>query len=547
MTDGYRRCIVRFSDLLSRADEGTLQQLIGRPALRLLKALDPALASPSSLRDLLLGLRSPADLLIDPEARVQLLDGLRPLEAQRLTEILDLHTGSDPYTTLRSLTVRRNSNRERDLLSFFELPVPQPVAPPTPAPAQSRLSANAALFAHQREAARRVRQALVAAPRRVLLHMPTGAGKTRTAMHIVADHLRGDEPALVVWLASSEELCEQALAAFEENWRSLGDREVTIQRFWGGYELELATLRDGIVIAGLAKLYRAAMEQLAVLGTLAGRCTLVVLDEAHQAVAETYSLVVETLVTQGRDAALLGLTATPGRTWDDIGADAELAAFFAHRKVTLHIEGYTSPVDYLVAEGYLARAIFQPLFYSGTIEFSPADLRRIQSELEIPAGILKRLAEDEQRNLAIVVAAEKLALQHSRIMIFAASVEHARLLAAVLRARGLHAAAVAGDTPSGERARIIAGYKDEAPEPKILCNYGVLTTGFDAPRTSAAVIARPTRSLVLYSQMVGRAIRGPRVGGNPTAEIVTVIDRDLPGFGDIAEAFTNWEDVWRDL
>lgn len=78
----------------------------------------------------------------------------------------------------------------------------------------------------------------------------------------------------------------------------------------------------------------------------------------------------------------------------------------------------------------------------------------------------------------------------------------------------------------------------------VICNFGVLTTGFDAPSVSAALIARPTRSLVLYSQMVGRATRGPRAGGNPTAEIVTVVDPELPGFGDLAEAFTNWEDVW---
>lgn len=78
----------------------------------------------------------------------------------------------------------------------------------------------------------------------------------------------------------------------------------------------------------------------------------------------------------------------------------------------------------------------------------------------------------------------------------------------------------------------------------VVVNYGVLTTGFDAPATSAAVIARPTRSLVLYSQMVGRATRGTRAGGNEKAEIVTVVDPHLPGFGSVADAFKNWEDVW---
>ena len=77
-------------------------------------------------------------------------------------------------------------------------------------------------------------------------------------------------------------------------------------------------------------------------------------------------------------------------------------------------------------------------------------------------------------------------------------------------------------------------------------NYGVLTAGFDAPRTRCVIIARPTTSLVLYSQMVGRALRGPRAGGNATADVYTVADTNLPGFGSVADAFTNWEELWSD-
>src|SRR3546814_2487998 len=90
------------------------------------------------------------------------------------------------------------------------------------------------------------------------------------------------------------------------------------------------------------------------------------------------------------------------------------------------------------------------------------------------------------------------------------------------------------------RDAAIRRYKGNAAHPIVMCNFGVLTTGFDAPSTSAAVIARPTRSLVLYSQMVGRATRGVKAKGNATAEIVTVVDHHLPGFGDVAEAFENW-------
>jgi superfamily II DNA or RNA helicase len=164
---------------------------------------------------------------------------------------------------------------------------------------------------------------------------------------------------------------------------------------------------------------------------------------------------------------------------------------------------------------------------------------------DVPEQVLIKLAADEQRNIRIIKAVEDLVTRHTRIVVFAATVAHAQLLASILNVRGTSARVVTGATDQATRDRIIVKYRGSDPRPQIICNYGVLTTGFDAPRTSAAVIARPTRSLVLYSQMVGRAIRGEKTGGNRTAEVITVVDPDLPGFGNIAEAFVNWEDVWK--
>ena len=100
---------------------------------------------------------------------------------------------------------------------------------------------------------------------------------------------------------------------------------------------------------------------------------------------------------------MLGLTATPGRTWNDINADAQLSQFFANNKVTLEIEGYDSPVDYLVDQQYLAKANYRSLFYYSGIELSLQDIDRINEQLEIPNAIIKRLEEDEQRNLRIIL------------------------------------------------------------------------------------------------------------------------------------------------
>ena len=80
-------------------------------------------------------------------------------------------------------------------------------------------------------------------------------------------------------------------------------------------------------------------------------------------------------------------------------------------------------------------------------------------------------------------------------------------------------AAITGDLPKGERQKL-ASLKNK--EINILTNFGVLTTGFDAPKIDAVVIARPTLSIVLYSQMIGRAIRGEKFGGTAEALILNV-------------------------
>ena len=324
----------------------------------------------------------------------------------------------------------------------------------------------------------------------------------------------------------------------------MGDRAVTLKRFWGSHQLDLDGFRDGIMIAGLPKLIRLAEREFTRIGELGTRTSLVILDEAHQAVAPQYKHVLEALLAHHSNSGFVGLSATPGRTWNDVAADEELAVFFTRRKVSLEIPGFTNPVDYLVQKGYLAKANFTSLLYQPGFRLTENDLQKLRASLDVPDSILERLADDEKRNLAIITKIEELAKRHQRIIVFASSVSHSHLISNVLRARGHDASAITTKTGPQERAKNIEAFKSQKPGCVILCNYGVLTTGFDAPQTSCAVIARPTKSLVLYSQMVGRAIRGPEAGGNSQADIVTVVDQQLPGFGGVADAFANWEDIW---
>jgi superfamily II DNA or RNA helicase len=237
---------------------------------------------------------------------------------------------------------------------------------------------------------------------------------------------------------------------------------------------------------------------------------------------------------------LIGLSATPGRTWNNIEADAELANFFGGEKLTIEVPGYSDPVQFLVDHGYLARTHFRRLISAATDFRAELD----SAGDDISQASLLELGENQDRNVQIVRVVEELFERHSRIILFAASVPHAKLISMILSLRGLDSSVVTAETDPVTREALIRRFKLEDGSKRIICNYGVLTTGFDAPKTSAAVIARPTRSLVLFSQMVGRAIRGPRAGGNANCEIVTIVDPSLPGFGSVADAFNNWEDVW---
>lgn len=377
--------------------------------------------------------------------------------------------------------------------------------------------------------------------------MPTGAGKTRTAIHYVSRILNEVEPGLVVWLASSRELLEQAADTFDTAWVALGNRELSLVRFWGEYDGDPSEITDGLIVGGLAKFHAWRARDSTAFLRLAARTRLIVIDEAHQSIAPSYSAIIDGLSDAGQSDALLGLTATPGRSWNDIDADEKLADFFNGSKVVLEIEGYDNPVGYLLDEGYLARPTFERIDYSTEALPDAASLQKLAKLDDYSAEMLDKFANDVARNRAIISSVEKLVSRgHHRIILFAASVGHAENLAAAFSAYGLESLVVTGETPSARRSAIIKRFKGGSAAPIIMCNFGVLTTGFDAPRTSAAVIARPTKSLVLFSQMVGRATRGKAAGGNENCEILTVHDPSYPGFGDVAEAFFNWEDVWNE-
>ena len=376
--------------------------------------------------------------------------------------------------------------------------------------------------------------------RRVIAHMPTGAGKTRVACHVACTLLNHakSEDGIVVWLASTEELCSQAADDLETAWKHLGTREVFIHRFWGDASLDLANLADGFLVAGLSKMWAAATREPGLLTSISSSVAGVIFDEAHQAIARTYEFVTERLISQ--NPPLLGLTATPGRTLDIGDDDFLLADMFRGKKVSINPRGHASPVNYLIYQGYLAQPIFKE------IDSASSDVQDRFDGLDYSSGILNSIGADEERN-KLVVGATLEALKerrHRRVIVFCPSVESAKSASVVIRDAGFNAATIVADTRRDDRAAALGKFRSDDREPMALFNYGVLTAGVDAPSTSCVVVARPTKSLVMYSQMVGRAMRGPRSKGNRKCEIYTVVDSNLHAFRSVVAAFRNWERLW---
>ena len=375
---------------------------------------------------------------------------------------------------------------------------------------------------------------------RVVAHMPTGAGKTRVACHTACSLLSraSSEGKIVVWLASTEELCAQAADDLTQAWEHLGNRSIRVHRYWGGSLVDLYNLEGGFLVAGLPKLWAVSGRDIRLMQSLAENTAGVIFDEAHQAIARTYRYLTEQLLSY--QPPLLGLTATPGRSAAIDEPDYELAEMFGTNKVTIDPRGHGNPVTYLIRQGYLADPEFVPVEISTQVRINEP-----REGFDYTTSDLRTLGDDEAWQAAIVAVTLSALRSHKRVLVFCPSVSSARNCARAVGHEGLRAAVVLGETPEEQRRTSIDSFRSESHEPMALFNYGVLTAGFDAPRTRCVVIARPTTSLVLYSQMVGRAMRGRRSGGNRTCQIYTVVDTDLPRFGSVAQAFTNWEELWQ--
>lgn len=536
---------MKLNKILSRLDSDVLQQILGNDVISTLSLLGPEYLYSEGLYKILTNTFSLQELLINNITRNHIIDVLREDEIFAIVENLELPIRDDFWEGLKNTNFSEElTNR---LLRFFDLEIyikedvvwiqevnSKPIYP---------------LYSYQRSILKKVKRTLSTENNRILIHMPTGSGKTRTTISFVCRYLVENENTNAIWFANTKELLDQAYKEFIKAWSSLGDREIKAIKYWDKSNVDLSTLKGTFIVAGLDKAYNALMRDIGKMSVFANETSLVIMDEAHQAIAPTYKLLIESMITTNK-TSFIGLSATPGRTWNEPEEDKKLSNFFYRQKAKIEIKGYVNPVDYLIEKGYLAKTINTTLLHKSGINLSSSDLEYFKKNYVLSDKVLKKISEDSLRNIAIITKIQQLVEKHQRIILFAITKNHAIVLNSLLTALAINSKVLTSETNQNERSKIINDFKisrTQNPNSLVLCNYGILTTGFDAPETSCAVIARPTDSLVLYSQMVGRAIRGTLSGGNDEAEIVTVIDENLKGFGAVADAFTNWDDVWDDV
>jgi superfamily II DNA or RNA helicase len=391
------------------------------------------------------------------------------------------------------------------------------------------------LHGYQLELVEQIR-GLIADRGRGLLFLPTGAGKTRVTVHALAmafveDGLGGP----LLWIAQSEELCEQAVQTWSTVWRDLGDgRPLRLCRLWSRNEIADSDHDLTVVIATDAKLAECRNEpDYAWLS----RPSTVVIDEAHEATGSDYT---KTLAWLGLDAhhterPLLGLTATPFK-----GTSEDMTRRLAGRfnRNLLDVLG-EDPYGRLQHEGVLSRVEHRVLD-GGEVALNAKEAELTQRTRLLPPAVLDRLGRDEARTRRLVAHIQELP-EDWPVLVFAASVLSAQVLAALLRVGGVEAAAISGSTRVHERRRNIERFR--AGEIRVLTNCNVLTQGFDVPGVRALYIARPTFSPNAYIQMVGRGLRGPANGGKSECLVVNVADT----FGQFGErlAYKEFDHLWQ--
>ena len=341
---------------------------------------------------------------------------------------------------------------------------------------------------YQRDALDAVRSAWDRGVQRPAVVAPTGAGKTVMFAHLISNRLGwedGRKQGRALVLVHRDELADQAMDKI---------RQVSPDLVVGKVKAEVNELAADVVVASVQTLtVPSRLDQLLASNDTVGRFTLVVVDEAHHAVAPSWRKVLESLgCFTGNDMTL------PGP--DVVGFSATLARGDQVGLGSVWQEvAYAISLTRLIRRGHLADVRGVQVAVE---DLDLAGVRRSGGDFQV--GALGQ-AVVESHAPEVIAAAYREHAGERQGVVFTPTVESADSVAHEMNQAGIRTEVITGETPRDERRRIYRAYADG--DVQVLANCMVLTEGFDAPWASCAVIARPTQSAPLYTQMVGRVLR----------------------------------------
>ena len=323
-----------------------------------------------------------------------------------------------------------------------------------------------ALRDYQQEALEVVLSASKDGIKRQLIALPTGSGKT-----VVMSGIAKVVNKRTLILAHRQELIDQTVDKLRLVWP-----EIRV----GICMAERDEIDAQVVVGSVQSCCRQKrLERLKAQGF-----DLLMIDECHHAIAQSYQDIINTLgFGEGTDKLLLGVTATPDR--DGLGLIFD--------KVT-----FARSISTMISSGYLSPVVGRKIQTNFTLE----KIRTQNGDFAIEE--LAEAVNTPERNTFIVSKFKEYA-QDRKTIVFCVDVKHCKDLAETFKAESINCQAVWGDMPVDDRKRALEDLKHGRIQAVTSC--GVLTEGFDESSISCVVMGRPTKSKTLYTQSVGRGLR----------------------------------------
>lgn len=531
-------------DYLRRLDLATLESLCGQTVVLAVRSqfrtnVERELAK-------ILKLKIGPRLFEVPDVRMAVLDSLSSDQSGRLCKEVGISASSDVRSRIKLSKYFRSYNKRKSqqLVSFLELSDDYLFAESADSRAQSELISikygeQAKLKSYLHPFQKRVKNSIVrrlnSDGAKFIVQMPTGAGKTYTALEAVVDHLRSpDWSGFVVWIVSSNELAEQAFDTFVDLWKLKGDRQIRAFRLFADFQPNFEKYREGMIFAGFAKVNSILTNRdhsaYQSIRWMIRQTQLLIVDEAHTSMADTYEQCINAFASNDV-TDIVGLTATPGRT--DPVESLELRRLYSSQLIGVTDDDgnlVQDPIGYLQKNGYLARLSYETFETGLTFEESERHINRA-------------LACSEERNKKILEQMSRAIDLGHTTLVFSCTKDHAYALYVLCKSQEIDAEVITGDVPQAERLEILDRFRRK--EFLILINQNILSTGIDVPNIERIIVTPPIGSKILYSQILGRALRGPKNGGNEENTVVGIRDNLLsfPSAQLIYESFANeWGD-----